>query len=220
VEDLFYIFFCDSPTYPGDSRFSPITYPKVFFRLFKYASVPTSMNQVRIMSDPSPPQPTPKETFIYLLVDVVKSFDNIPSSVLGHTVEECKDRCRAVYKEYRRQIKAHELVLEERTNEIISKDVFIEKLHQRYDDQAGEAAYLETALNEAHARISEVEMNYNSMKNAYHRLAGQYLPQLRPRVKKEQDSDGDSVPAIVVRPVSKAAKKRRREWECLSQFQV
>jgi hypothetical protein len=43
---------------------------------------------------------------------------------------------------------------------------------------------------------------------------------LRPRVKKENTTDCDTVPAIVVRPVSKAAKKRRREWECLSQFQV
>lgn len=163
---------------------------------------------------------SPKEIFIYMLVDVVKAFDNIPSSVLGHTVEECKERCRAVYKEYRRQIKAHELVVEERTNELIQKEVFIEGLHQRFDDQASDAAYFESALKEAHARISEVEMNYNAMKNAYHRLAAQHVPQLRPRVKKEPETDTESVPAIVVRPVSKCIKKRRREWECLSQFKV
>lgn len=163
---------------------------------------------------------TPKEKFIYALVDVVKSFDSIPSSVLGHTVEECKDRCRLVYAEYKRQIKAHELVLEERTNELIQKEVFIEGLHQRFDEQASDAAYLESALKEAHARISEVEMNYNAMKNAYHRLAAQYVPQLRPRAKKEPASDSESVPAVVVRPVSKSTKKRRREWERLSQFSV
>ena len=163
---------------------------------------------------------SPKETFIYLLVDVVKSFDSIPSSVLGHTVEECKERCRAVYKEYRRQIKAHEQVMEERTNELIQKEVFIEGLHQRFDDQAHDTAYFEGALKEAHARIAEVEMNYNAMKNAYHRLAAQYVPQLRPRVKKEYMSESEPVPAIVVKPVSKPMKKRRREWECLSQFVV
>jgi septal ring factor EnvC (AmiA/AmiB activator) len=163
---------------------------------------------------------TPKEKFVYMLVDVVRAFDNIPSSVLGHTVEECKDRCRTVYKEYRRQIKAHEMVLEERTNELIQKEVFIEGLHQRFDDQATDAAYLEGALKEAHERISEVEMNYNAMKNAYHRLAAQCVPQLRPMVRKQDESDLESVPAVVVRPVSKSMKKRKREWERLSQFKV
>jgi chromosome segregation ATPase len=163
---------------------------------------------------------TPKERFIYMLVDVVKSFDSIPSSVLGHTVEECKERCRVAYKEYRRQIKAHEMVLEERTNELIQKEVFIEGLHQRFDEQASDAAYLEGALKEAHERISEVEMNYNAMKNAYHRLAAQCVPQLRPRVNKDTESDLDSVPAVVVRPVTKSMKRRKREWERLSQFKM
>ena len=163
---------------------------------------------------------TPKERFIYMLVDVVKSFDSIPSSVLGHTVEECKERCRVAYKEYRRQIKAHEMVLEERTNELIQKEVFIEGLHQRFDEQASDAAYLESALKEAHERISEVEMNYNAVRNAYQRLCAQYVPQLRPRVGNEQESDLESVPAIVVRPLSQSMKKRRREWERLSQFKI
>lgn len=180
-------------------------------------SAATTMSSEQTMSNPH--TLSPKEVFIFLLVDVLKSLDPIPNSVLGDTKEEVKERCRAAYKEYRTQIKAHESVVREKIEEIIQKDVFIDGLHQRFEDQATDAAYFESALKEANARISEVEMNYNAMKNAYHRLAAQYVPQLRPIIiKKERDTD--CVPAVVVRPVTKSMKKRRREWECLSQYSI